>query len=390
MSGREPGGFDRDGKRVAIFRQNLFRVSETFITEQAEAMRRYRPFYLGRLRFGDGPEGAESLALGDPGGVWKWPRIVRQMLTRETGPYVRALGGRRPSLVHAHFGIDGVYALPLARRLGVPLVTTFHGYDATLSNAALLSSPAWANYPLFRQRLARQGDLFVCVSSFIRERVLAMGFPEARTRLHFIGVDCDAIRVREAGEEGAFVLFVGRLVEMKGAEVLLDAFARLAPRHAEVTLVMIGDGELRRSLEARAGSLGLGERVRFLGARPRAEVLAWMRRAMMLVLPSVQTGSGRREGLGMVSLEAAATGVAVIGSRTGGLPESLVDGETGFLTAERDVDGLAERIGALLDDRDLRGRLGAAGRARVEREFDLGRQTAVLEGMYDEVLAARA
>jgi glycosyltransferase involved in cell wall biosynthesis len=389
MSGLEAAGFERDGRRVAIFRQNLFRVSETFITEQAGAMRRYRPFYLGRLRFGDAPAGAESLALGDLGGALKWPRIVRQMLTRETGPYVRALGGRRPALVHAHFGIDGVYALPLARRLGVPLVTTFHGYDATLSTVALLSSPAWANYPLFRQQLARQGELFLCVSSFIRERVLAMGFPAARTVLHHVGVDCDAIRPRDAAEEGAFVLFVGRLVEMKGAEVLLDAFARLAPRHAGVTLVMIGDGELRRSLEARAGSLGLGERVRFLGARPRAEVLAWMRRAMMLVLPSVQTGSGRREGLGMVSLEAAATGVAVIGSRTGGLPESLVDGETGFLTAERDVEGLAKRIGALLDDAGLRGRLGAAGRARVERDFDLGRQTGLLEGMYDAVLAAR-
>ena len=387
MSVSEPGGFDRGDRSVAIFRQNLFRVSETFITEQAQAMRRYRPLYLGRLRFGDGPAGAESTALADLRGGWTWPRIVRQMLTRETGPYVQALGKRRPSLVHAHFGIDGVYALPLARRLGVPLVTTFHGYDATLSTAALLSSPAWANYPLFRRRLARQGDLFVCVSSFIRERVLGMGFPAARTVLHYVGVDCGTIQARDAGEEGAFVLFVGRLVEMKGAAVLLDAFARLAPRHPDVTLVMIGDGELRGSLQKRAGALGLGERVRFLGARPRVEVLAWMRRATMLVMPSVQTQSGRREGLGMVSLEAAATALPVIGSRTGGLPESLVDGVTGFLVPERDAGALAERIAALLDNPELRGRFGAAGRARVEREFDLGRQTALLEGMYDGLIA---
>src|SRR6201999_1336894 len=116
-------------------------------------------------------------------------------------PYLRLLGARRPALLHAHFGIEGVYALPVAKRLGIPLITTFHGFDATLSTAALLRSPAWANYPLFRRSLARRGALFLSASAFIRERLLAMGFPESRTRVHYIGVDCRAIRPREPGEE---------------------------------------------------------------------------------------------------------------------------------------------------------------------------------------------
>jgi glycosyltransferase involved in cell wall biosynthesis len=381
-----PGGSSGQARDVAVFRHNLFRVSETFITQQAQQLHRYRPLYVGRLRQGDGPAGAESRVLGDLGGVWKWPRIGLQMLTRDPAPYQRLLAGRHPALIHAHFGVEGVYALPVARRLGIPLVTTFHGFDATLSTAALLSSPAWANYPLFRGRLARQGDLFLCASSFIRDRVLAMGFPEARTRIHYIGVDCAAIRPRDPGEETRRVLHVARLVEVKGTRHLIGAFARLARRIADVELVIVGDGPLKAALQSHAEALGLGARVRFLGALPYPEVLGLMRKAAMLVLPSVRAADGRVEGLGMVLLEAAATGVPTIGSCIGGIPEGVIDGETGFLVPERDEEALGARIEALLGDRAMRLAMGAKARALVEDRFALRRQTALLEDFYDQVV----
>lgn len=373
------------GGEVAIFRHNLFRPSETFITQQAQHLRRHRPIYLGRLRFGDPPAGAASLALQDLSPGWPLPLVAWQMLTRDPRPYQRLLGERRLSLIHAHFGIEGVYALPLARRLNVPLVTTFHGFDATLSTAALLSSPAWAHYPLFRRRLARQGDLFLCASSFIRDRVLALGFPQARTRIHYIGVDLQAITPRDPAEETPTVLHVARLVAVKGTEYLIRAFAALGRRHADIQLVIIGDGPLRRSLQALAQSLGVEQRVQFLGALPHAQVLAWMRRAAVLVLPSVRTATGRVEGLGMVLLEAAATGVPAIGSRVGGIPEGVIDGQTGFLVPERDAGALAARLTDLLDDPATRRCMGAAARVLVERQFDIHRQTATLENLYDAV-----
>ncbi|WP_419730469.1 glycosyltransferase [Lichenicola sp.] len=367
-----------------IFRNNLFRVSEPFITSQAGQLRRYVPTYVGRLRYGEPPEGARSLALRDGGR--SMARIGWQMLTRNPGPYVRLLAERSPALIHAHFGIDGVYALPVARRLGVKLITTFHGYDATLSTAALLSSPAWFNYPLFRHRLARDGALFLCVSSFIRDKVLAMGFPAERTHIHYIGVDCQAIRPRSPDEERPTILHVGRLVEMKGTQYLLRAFATLAARHPELRLVIIGDGELAPSLRTLAGSLGLGERAVFLGARPHAEVLARMRQARMLVLPSVLTATGRVEGLGMVMLEAAAAGVPVVATRVGGIPEGVRDGETGFLVPERDVEALARRIEDLLNSPGLRQRMAVQARAFVEQRFDGRRQGELLERHYDALL----
>ncbi len=370
-------------REVAIIRHNLFRVSEPFIAAQALALRRYAPLFLGRLRYGAAPPGAVALSLQDGGPAWPLG-AAWQMLGRSPVPFLKLLGAHRPALLHAHFGVEGAQALPLARRLGVPLVTTFHGFDVTLSTAALLTSPAWMHYPLFRRQLARRGALFLCASGFIRGRLLALGFPPARTRTHYIGVDCAGIRPRHPDEETPVILHVARLVEVKGTAHLLRAFARLD--RPAVELVIIGDGPLRQKLVALAASLGVAGRVRFLGALPQAAVLGWMRRAAMLVLPSVRTGTGRVEGLGMVVLEAAATGVPVVGSEIGGIPEGVIDGETGFLVPERDEAGLARRLGALWDDAALRRRMGAAARALVERNFDLARQTAVLETLYDEVL----
>ncbi len=372
---------------VAIFRHNLFRVSEPFIVQQAQQLRRHIPLYLGRLRFGAAPDGARALALEDIDPRWVLPRVGLQMLTRNPKSYQRLLTGHRPALLHAHFGIEGVYALPLAKRLGIPLVTTFHGFDATLMTAGFLLSPAWTNYPLFRGQLAAQGDLFLCASAFIRERVLAMGFPEERTRLHYIGVDCEAIRPREAGEETQMILHVARLAEVKGTEYLIRAFATLPPRHRDAELVLIGEGPLRRRLEALAKSLGIADRVHFLGAQPHAAVLDWMRKAAILVLPSVRTLSGRVEGLGIVLLEAAATGVPVIGSRIGGIPEGVHDGVNGLLVPSRDAGALAASIADLLDDPAARVRMGQAARALVEEKFDLRRQTEILETHYDMLLS---
>ena len=371
-------------REVIVFRHNLFRISETFISQQAQQLQRYRPLYMGRLRYGSAPLGADSLALEDL--RMHWPLVFWQMLSRTPRPFRRLLGARRPALIQAHFGVEGVYALPLARQLSIPLITTFHGFDATLSTSALLRSPAWANYPLFRGRLAKQGALFLCASAFIRDRVLAMGFPASRTQVHHIGVDCQAILPREPGEETPTILHVARLVEVKGTEYLIRGFAELAAQTADLRLDIVGDGPLKTSLEALCRKLGVATHVRFLGALPHEQVLAAMRRAAMLVLPSVRTSSGREEGLGMVLLEAGATGLPTIGSRVGGIPEGVMDGETGFLVPERDAGALAARMRLLLADPALRRRMGAAARLHVERHFDLRHQTKLLEDWYDSVL----
>jgi glycosyltransferase involved in cell wall biosynthesis len=307
------------------------------------------------------------------------------MTTRDTRLFRRLLDHRRPALIHAQFGVDGSYALPLAQKLGIPLVTMFHGFDATLSSLAMLCSPAWAHYPLQRRQLAKRGDLFLCSSAFIRDRLLALGFPSERTRVHYIGVDLAKIPLRSPEQETPSILHVARLVDVKGSHYLIQAFARLAAQHPAVELIIIGDGPRRSALERLAQSLGLAARVRFLGALPHAGVLGWMRRAAILALPSVTTWTGRTEGRGQVLVEAAASGLPLVGSVEGGIPEVIIDGVNGRLCAPRNVDQLAARIDELLRSPELRRRMGRAGRERVATHFDIARQTRILEDYYDEL-----
>ena len=354
---------------VVVFRSPLFNASETFVRAHAAALERYRPLLVGREDKGNvPPELRDSLVL--------WPRF---------GPVERVaerLRKHRPRLVHAHFATDGLAALALARNLGVPLVTTLHGYDVALSRRRLLASArlSWMRYALQGSRLKRQGDLFRPVSDALRDAAVARGFPSERTRTHFLGIDLARFRAGKERDDG-LILHVGRVVEKKGTAVLVEAMKALTG----CTLAVVGDGPERARLERQAAVLG--DRVRFLGALDASAVAEWMGRATLLAAPSVTARGGDTEGLPTVIVEAAASGLPVVATRHSGIPEAVVDGETGFLVAERDAGALAERIGRLLGSAELRARLGAAGRRLAEDKFDLRMQTARLEAIYDEVAA---
>lgn len=378
-------------KTALIFRHQLFKVSEPFIAQQAQQLQAFKPLYLGRERFGQAPEGADSLALQDLPDQRTFARRLWQVLTRDPRPYQRLLEGRSPTLIHAHFGVEGVYALPLARRLGIPLVTTFHGFDATTRTSALLrsGSPAWINYVRFRRQLAREGDLFLCVSDYIRQRVIELGFPAERTHVHYIGIDTRAILPRDPDQEKPIVLHVARLVEKKGTVYLIRAFAQIAMQHPDAELVIVGDGPLRTSLESLAANLGLAGRVRFTGALPHAQVMDLMRQAAMLVLPSVTAESGDAEGLGMVLLEASALGLPLIGTQHGGIPEVITDGENGFVVPERSVDMLANRVSALLSSTELRRTMGQHSLHVANTRFSIDVQTRSLEKHYTDSIRSK-
>ena len=373
---------------VIIFRHQLFKVSEPFITQQAQQLQHFSPLYLGRNRFGPAPEGTKHLALEDLPEWGSFYRQLWQVLSRDPSLYMKLLKEKTPKLIHAHFGVEGLYVLPLAKRLNIPLVTTFHGFDATTSVSALLRSraPSWMNYALFRRNLAKHGDLFICVSEYIRQKVIQLGFPEERTCVHYMGIDTQAIQPRDPSLETRTLLHVARLVEKKGTEYLIRAFSEVAIKDRDVQLIIIGDGPLKLSLIQLRDSLGLTERIQFLGAQPHEVVLQIIQKAAALVLPSVTAKSGDAEGLGMVLLEAAATGVPVIGTLHGGIPEAIVDGQTGYLVPERDVYQLADRIIYLLEDNTKRQQMGQQSRMLMENNFDIRKQTVLLENFYKQVL----
>ena len=177
---------------------------------------------------------------------------------------------------------------------------------------------------------------------------------------------------------------VGRLVEKKGFEYGLEAFARVRARGVAARLTIVGDGERRASLERHARALGVAADVRFLGSQTNEAVSQHMGRARVLLAPSVVARDGNRESGLIVVKEASAAGTVPISTRHGGIPDSIDDGTTGYLVEERDVAHMAERLERLLLDEPLRARLAAGGRSKMEREFDNRVLVAGLERIYDE------
>jgi len=363
-----------------MVRSPVFNGSETFVAAQAAGLVRYQALVVGLEDKGHVPDalaGRVMLAHGPAGRV-----AVRLGRWGALGERVAA---HRPVLIHAQFGPDGVMALPLAKRLGLPLVTSLRGYE--INRRGLLGSGrlSWMLYALGRGALIREGALFLAVSDALRRRAVAQGYPGERTLTHYNGVDL--ARFTPAHEaDGETILHVGRLVEKKGTALLLRALARVG----RGTLVVIGDGPLRGSLEQLKGELGLGARVHFLGSQPAAIVAEWMRRAALLAAPSLTARDGDAEGLPNVVVEAAASGLAVVASDHEGIPEAVRDGTTGLLVPEGDVDALAARLGALLGSAETRRAMGAAGRAMAEERFDASAQMRRLEEIYDRLTSTSA
>jgi len=183
------------------------------------------------------------------------------------------------------------------------------------------------------------------------------------------------------------VLFVGRLVEVKGCEYLIRAMQTVQARVKDVQLIVVGDGPLRQQLEYQARS-SLSS-FRFLGACSAAEVRDWMRQATVFSTPSVPAKAGNTEGFGIVFAEAQAMGLPVASFASGGIPEAVEHGVTGLLAPERDVNALADNILMLLTNQAMWHRFSAAGQERVKRLFDLQKQTAKLEAIYQEVIEER-
>lgn len=371
-------------KKVAIYRNQLFKLSETFIINQALAIKNFEVEFIGREAVNPSPSDDYLVRTTTSR---KIPRIYHAV-TMSPHQLLNISRGNAADIVHAHFAVDGLYALKYAKALDIPLFTTLHGFDVTTSRSNLLlsKSPSWINYALFQKQLKLGGQLFICVSDYIRDKAIEAKYPEGKTLTHRIGIDVDRFRSDCREKTDKIILHVGRLVEKKGTEILIDAISMIKHKLNGYQLHIIGDGPLRNFLAAKIRILGLAEHIKLLGELPHDDVIKKLKCSSIAVVPSVQAKSGDCEGLPTIIMEAAAFSLPVIGTYHAGIPEAIIDEKTGYLVKERDVVSLAHRISHLIESESLQASLGAAGRELMEREFNLKIQTAKLEKMYEAFL----
>lgn len=372
-------------RTVLIYRDRLVYLSERFIVAQGEALRRYSPHYAGvRREPAVATPPARTTLLCD-GSAFDLPRAIGFKTLGLLPGAFRHLVALKPALVHAHFGPDGVRAIPIARGVGAPLLVTFHGFDATMHDDALRATSihAMRRFPKTRRLLFSHAARFIAVSGFVRDKLLARGYPAGKIVVHPIGVDTTFFSPGPLERE-RIILFVARAIEQKGVTDFVRAVGDLRRGHADVRGVVIGDGPARASAESLSREIGAD--VEFLGARDASDVRDWMHRSLVFCVPSRRMATGAEEGFGLVFAEAQAAGLPVVSYANGGIPEAVADGETGLLAPDGDWRMLARHLTLLAEDEQIRRKFAARGAARARMHFDLVSRSSALEDTYDAVV----
>ncbi|HYM01924.1 MAG TPA: glycosyltransferase [Stellaceae bacterium] len=360
---------------MLVYRDRIVPRSEAnFLRRQYVGFEYLSPAWVG-CHTGNGAEdlGVLPLILGREGALGALDR----MLFKQLGvlPPLPDLAALRPRVIHAHFGRGGALALPIARALGVPLVVTYHGGDATKEkHYRRRLAPT-----IYQRRLAamqREAAMIICVSEFIRDRLVERGFPREKLRVLRYGVEMDDLSSAPPPARPPYLLFVGRFVEKKGIAHLIEALRLLKNQGTTVPLMLIGDGPLAAQLKEQAR--GVGD-VTFLGWLPNGEVKRWMRGALAVCVPSVTADSGDMEGLPNVVIEAMAQGAPVIGSRHSGIGEAVEHGRTGLLVPSGNAQAITDSISRLIADPAVGRAMCVMARARTEESFNALRQSQQLE-----------
>lgn len=271
--------------------------------------------------------------------------------------HAASVRGRGVDLVHAHFAdVPASIAMFSSVLLGVPFTFTGHAFDLFLA-------------PFDLPRKMRRAAVTVDVCDYNRRR-LREAWGDVGSHLYVpCGVDAEALQPATATDRAPHVVAVGRLVPKKGFADLVDALAILRDEGRPVDCTIVGDGPLMDELTARVEDHGLSDRVSLVGSQPAATVMDVLATATVFCLPCIVAEDGDRDSQPVVIKEAMAMGLPVVGTDEVGIPEMVVDGETGHLVPPHDPAALAEALGDLLADPDRCRAFGAAGRRRVETTF---------------------
>jgi phosphatidyl-myo-inositol dimannoside synthase len=324
-----------------------------------------------------GREGVEATAAFDAGQPFTVVRDRTTMLLPTPGATRRAVGLlREHGCTSVWFGAAAPLGLmaPALRKAGAErLVATTHGHEA-----------GWAQLPAARRLLRRIGestDTITYLGEYTRSRIATALTPEAASRMVQLppGVDektfhpgsgGDEVRARLGLTDRPVVVCVSRLVRRKGQDTLIRAMPRVLAAEPDTVLLIVGGGPYEKDLRRMAHETGVAGSVHFTGPVPWSELPAHYGAGDVFAMPCrTRRGGLDVEGLGIVYLEASATGLPVVAGDSGGAPDAVLDGETGWVVRGGSAEETADRIVVLLGDAGLRSRMGERGREWVEEKW---------------------
>jgi len=376
---------------VASYCTTFLKPEMRHIYRQVTGLQKYRTFVMTRERLE-----AEEFPFPE---IELVPRARKNFVKRFWLKYVRKLPPvyyrgelqvlikmlkRRPAdVMHAYFGHTGVHLLPFIQEWDRPVVVSFHGMDVQ-------PRPQQEGYDAQMQELLETVPLVLARSKSLMLGLERLGCPKEKLRLNRTGIPLERFpfhqRPMPADGSWRFVQAC-RLISKKGLATALRAFARFQARCPKAKFVIAGEGPLKAELEALVGELGLGEAVQLRGFLGQADLAELYARSHIFLHPSEMPPDQNQEGVPNSMLEAMATGLPVLATTHGGIPEAVTHERTGLLVPERDEEALFQAMCQMTDEADRLYILGDAASRAVREEFEQGKQIEKLESYYDEARA---
>jgi colanic acid/amylovoran biosynthesis glycosyltransferase len=290
------------------------------------------------------------------------------------------------NIFHAQFGYEAVFARPILRSFSnIPLIISFYGADISVLPKKHFWKVAYKN-------AFKRAAVVLAEGEHMKTSLINMGCPSDKVIVQHLGIELDKYpynpRIRVKGDNREIqIIHCASFREKKGHKYAIQAFAVIQQQFPNTSLRLIGDGPLLNEIKTLVQSLGIQNKVHFLGKMNHLQTINELVHADILLYPSVTASDGDSEGGAPVAIiEALATGMPVVSSRHADIPDVIIHGRNGFLAQERNVEELVSYLKFLLIHTDQWESIGKAGRVHIEREYNLLRQISSLENIYTKVI----
>lgn len=279
----------------------------------------------------------------------------------------------RTMTFHVHFAnaLEPLLELKKIGFLRSKFIVTFHGYDAYYLPTGKFLEKLVSDYKIYV-------DWITVNSAYLKKQLVDKGFPETKIIIVPIGVDVGFFKPSESKKEietPIQLITVARLVDLKGVDYGIQVLKKLIHLGYDVHYTIVGEGPEEERLKALCHSLGVADNVHFSGKKSQPEIKSLLESHQLFLMTSTIDKDGRREAFGVVSLEAQAMELPVVGFQSGGFPETLVDGKTGFLVKDKNVDAMATAVEKLINDRQLLQQMGKQARIHMVENFSFEKTT---------------
>jgi colanic acid/amylovoran biosynthesis glycosyltransferase len=298
----------------------------------------------------------------------------RKSINVRTKALVNYFAEKKTDVVFAEYGMVGASVTEACRLANIPLVIQFHGADVYYYKNV-------EEYAELYQQAFNYASAFVAVSADMATRLKEMGAPADKVYNASCGVDTTSFVQLDISKSAPNFLAVGRFVEKKSPQSLVQAFKLVVDKHPGAKLWMIGTGPLFSQTRILISQLSLQQNVFLEGVLSPDKIKALMKTMRGFVQHSVVAPNGDSEGTPVTVLEASSTGLPVVSTRHAGIKEAVVNGVTGFLTAEHDIEGMAKNIIALVESPELAVKMGKAGREHMIANYEVRKRIEFLDNI---------